>query len=188
MRHLRLLHYIVETARSRSIRQVAEKLNITASALKRRIQDLEDELGAQLFERMARGGRLTAVGETFVQHAQAQLAEADQVRSQIEDLEGLRRDPLRIACSQAVATDFPLSQIALFEKDWRRLTFETRVTDHDRAAEALMAYEVELAVIFRWPCRPLPSNWQRKWRSDRSDFESRPSFPLRRRAVLSVSD
>jgi len=154
VRHLRLLHYIVETARSGSIRQAAEKLNITASALNRRIQDLEDELGAQLFERMARGVRLTAVGEMFVRHAQAQLAEADQVRSQIEDLKGLRRGPVRIACSQAVATDFLPSQIALFEKGRPRLTFETRVMDHDRAAEALMAYEVELAVIFRlsdWP-------------------------------------
>lgn len=42
MRHLRLLNYIDEVARVGSIRKAAERLNITASALNRRVQDVED--------------------------------------------------------------------------------------------------------------------------------------------------
>ena len=106
MRHTKLLAHIVEVARAGSIRKAAEHLNLTASAMNRRIQDLEAELGTPLFERRARGVRLTTAGEMFVRYARTQIAEVEQLRSQIEDLRGVRRGPVRLACSQAVAHDF----------------------------------------------------------------------------------
>ena len=54
MKHLRILSYVDEVARTGSIRKAAERLNVTASAVNRRIADLEEELGAPLFEK--RGG------------------------------------------------------------------------------------------------------------------------------------
>ena len=63
MKHLRILDYVDEVARSGSIRKAAEQLNVTASAVNRRIMDLEEELGAPLFERLPRGVRLTTAGE-----------------------------------------------------------------------------------------------------------------------------
>jgi len=46
MRHLKVWRYIDEVARTGSIRQAAERLNVTASALNRRLQDVEKELRA----------------------------------------------------------------------------------------------------------------------------------------------
>ncbi len=71
MRHLRILDYVDEVARAGSIRKAAERLNVTASAVNRRIADLEEELGAPLFDRRPRGVQLTAAGEVFV-HLPAQ--------------------------------------------------------------------------------------------------------------------
>ena len=51
MRHLRFLGYVDEVARAGSIRKAADHLNVTASAVNRRIMDLEQELDAKLFER-----------------------------------------------------------------------------------------------------------------------------------------
>ncbi len=60
MKHLRILTYVDEVARARSIRKAAEHLNVTASAVNRRIADLEIGTRAQqLFERLPRGVRLT---------------------------------------------------------------------------------------------------------------------------------
>jgi DNA-binding transcriptional LysR family regulator len=50
MRHLRILYYVDQVARAGSIRKAAERLNVTASAVNRRIMDLEEELGAALFD------------------------------------------------------------------------------------------------------------------------------------------
>ena len=103
MRHVRLLHYVDAVARTGSIRKAAEQLNITASALNRRIQDLEDELDTPIFERLPRGVRLNAAGEIFIRHIRNQIADLARVRSQIEDLSGFRRGTVAIACSQALA-------------------------------------------------------------------------------------
>src|SRR6202142_1361403 len=93
MRHLRLLSNVVEVARTGSIRKAAERLNLTPSAMNRRIQDLEAEVGTPLFERRPRGVRLTTAGEMFVRYARSQIAEPGRMKSQVEDLRGLRRGP-----------------------------------------------------------------------------------------------
>ena len=86
MRHLRFLRYVDEVARAGSIRKAAEQLHVTASAVNRRVMDLEEELGAPLFERRPRGVRLTAAGELFVRYIREQTGDVERMRSQIEDL------------------------------------------------------------------------------------------------------
>jgi DNA-binding transcriptional LysR family regulator len=154
MRHLKLLTHVVEVARMGSIRKAAEHLNLTPSAMNRRIQDLEAEVGTPLFERRPRGVKLTTAGEMFVRYARSQIADAERMKSHVEDLRGLRRGPVLIACSQALAFDFLASQIAGFQKLHPKVIFDLKVMDHDRALAALAAYDVDLALIFRpamWP-------------------------------------
>ena len=151
MKHLRILNYVDEVARSKSIRGAAERMNVTASAVNRRIADLEEELGAQLFERRPRGVRLTAAGEVFLHYLRGQNGEVERMKSQIEDLKGLRRGTVRIACSQALALDFLPRQIAEFRKTHPLVSFDLKVADREWAMAALAAYEVELVMVFRPP-------------------------------------
>jgi DNA-binding transcriptional LysR family regulator len=151
MRHLRVLHYVDEVARSGSIRKASEVLHVTASAVNRRIADLEEELGTPLFERRPRGVRLTAAGEVFVNYLRQQDGEAERMKSQIEDLKGMRRGTVRIACSQALALEFLPRQIGDFRKRHPLVTFEVKVSDHEQAMAALAGYEVDLALVFRPP-------------------------------------
>jgi DNA-binding transcriptional LysR family regulator len=149
MKHLRILHYVDEVARCSSIRRAAERLNVTASAVNRRIADLETELGAPLFDRRPRGVRLTAAGEVFVRYLRAHNGEVERMKSQIEDLKGLRRGTVRIACSQALALDFLPRQIAEFRQTHPLVSFDLKVADHQWAMAALAAYEVDLVIVFR---------------------------------------
>lgn len=151
MKHLRILDYVDEVARSRSIRKAAEQLNVTASAVNRRIADLEEELGATLFERQPRGVRLTAAGEVFVNYLRKQNGEVERMKSQIEDLKGLRRGTVRLACSQALALDFLPRAIADFRKVHPKVEFDIKVVDHEYAMAALSAFEVDLVLVFRPP-------------------------------------
>ena len=151
MKHLRILQYVDEVARSGSIRKASEQLHVTASAVNRRIADLEAELGTPLFERRPRGVRLTAAGEVFVNYLRQQDGEAERMKSQIEDLKGMRRGTVRIACSQALALEFLPRQIGEFRKRHPLVTFDIKVFDHERAMAALAAYEVDLALVFRPP-------------------------------------
>ena len=151
MKHLRILDYVDAVARFGSIRKAAEQLNVTASAVNRRIMDLEHELDAPLFERLPRGVRLTAAGELFVHYLRKQHDEVERVKSQIADLKGLRRGTVRIACSQALALEFLPRAIAEFRKLHPLVKFDVKVVDHEYAMAALVAFEVDLVLVFRPP-------------------------------------
>ncbi len=149
MKHLRLLRYVDEVARAGSIRKAAERLNLTASALNRRVQDIEDDLGTQIFERLPRGVRLNAAGELLIRHIRTQLADMNRVRSQIEDLSGFRRGTVSIACSQALAYELLPIAIAAYRREFPLVEFDVQVRDHTDALRALGAFEVDLALVFR---------------------------------------
>ena len=48
----------------------------------------------------------------FVRYIREQSGDVERMKSQIEDLKGLRRGTVRIACSQALALDFLPREIA----------------------------------------------------------------------------
>lgn len=186
MKHLRILSYVDEVARSGSIRKAAERLNVTASAVNRRIADLENELGAPLFDRRPRGMRLTAAGEVFIHYLRGHNGEVERMKSQIEDLKGLRRGTVRIACSQALALDFLPRLIAEFRKSHHLVSFELKVVDHELAMAALAAYEVDLVVVFR---PPYTTNFQPMMTLEQRLVVILPkNHPLTARKSLRLSD
>ena len=148
MRHLTALHFVEVIARAGSIRSAAESLSITSTALNRRLLALEEELGAQVFERLPRGVRLSTAGELLIQHIRMQSADMDRVRSQIADLSGERRGHVSVACSQALLPYFMPAQINAYRAVHPAVTFEVNLRDRHRAEHALVAHEADIALVF----------------------------------------
>ncbi|MCG7505326.1 LysR family transcriptional regulator [Mesorhizobium retamae] len=71
---LRHLRYVVATAELGGIRRAARRLGVDPGAVSRRIQDLENEIGAALFIRGQGGVTLTFAGERFLQQARKALS------------------------------------------------------------------------------------------------------------------
>jgi LysR family hca operon transcriptional activator len=75
---LRHLRYFVAVAEAGSLTVAAErKLRTSQPSLSRQIRDLEDEVGAQLLTRRARGIELTPAGRAFLDHARLVLSQVD---------------------------------------------------------------------------------------------------------------
>ena len=72
--------YIVAVAQERSFGRAAAKCFVSQPALSVAIQKLEEELGAQLFERGKSEVSVTPVGERVVEQAQLVLEEAARIR------------------------------------------------------------------------------------------------------------
>lgn len=151
LRSMRVLRYLEEVARAGSVRQAAERLYVTPSALLRRIQDIEEELGVAVFERTSSGVQLTSGGELFLGWIRNQNAGLRHVMSQIEALSGLRRGEVRVSASQAVARSFLLHEIVEFRRQHPLVKFHMTICDHGRAMRSLIAYETDLVLIFRPP-------------------------------------
>ncbi|NRO94868.1 LysR family transcriptional regulator [Paraburkholderia sp. NMBU_R16] len=74
---LRHLRYFIAVAELLSVRAASEQLHVTQPAISRQIQDLEEAIGAVLFERTPRGLVLTAAGEAYLGEAREILARVD---------------------------------------------------------------------------------------------------------------
>ena len=148
LRHMRVWRYLDAVARAGSVRAAAEHLNVTPSALLRRIQDVEEDLGEALFERTGSGMILTAAGDLFIAWIRSQNAELQHVQSQIDEIAGVRRGTVRAVCSQAVAESFFPDQIARFQKRHADVNFEVCISNYDDAMRRLSAYQADLALVF----------------------------------------
>jgi LysR family hca operon transcriptional activator len=75
---LRHLRYFVAVAEAGSLTVAAEqRLHTSQPSLSRQIRDLEDEVGAQLLTRAARGIELTPAGRAFLEHARLVLSQVE---------------------------------------------------------------------------------------------------------------
>ncbi|MCP5395188.1 MAG: LysR family transcriptional regulator [Sphingomonadaceae bacterium] len=80
---LRQLRYFSALAEALNFHRAAERLNISQPPLTVAIRKLEEDLGAQLFERGSRGVRLTAAGEAALGPARETLAQAELVHESV---------------------------------------------------------------------------------------------------------
>lgn len=148
MKHLTTFKVINEIARTGSIRSAAEHAALTPSAVQRRLQSYEAELGFEIFERLPKGVRLNAAGEIVIQHIRETLAETDRVQSRIADLSGLRRGHVAVGCSQALAPYFLPQQIACYHAQFPEVSFQIELLEHGAASDALENYSVDFVLVF----------------------------------------
>ncbi|WP_062227917.1 LysR family transcriptional regulator [Aureimonas frigidaquae] len=85
---LRQLRYFVEIADVGNFSRAAETLRIAQPSLSQQMRNLEDELGAELLVRHARGAALTELGRQFYDHARKILNGVDRAREAIQSRAG----------------------------------------------------------------------------------------------------
>src|SRR5690348_10886898 len=97
---LRHLRYFLAVAAEGHFTRAAAKLHITQPTLSHQIQELENQLDVQLFDRIARRVRLTAAGELLVPHANRVLGELTKAQVALDELRGLKRGVLKVGMVQ----------------------------------------------------------------------------------------
>lgn len=97
---LRVLRYFIEVARMQNITAAAERLHITQPTLSKQLMDLEDELGAKLFERGKRRTTLTEDGILLFQRAKEIVALADLTESAFRSTDERIAGDIAIGCGE----------------------------------------------------------------------------------------
>ena len=123
----------VAVVESGSYSRAAERLNITKSAVSKRISQLEDELGIRLIQRTTRHISLTEAGERYYEYVSQALAFAQQGVDAVAELQGEPRGKLKITAPMS----FGVRHIAPFLTEFLQryphieldLQFEDRMVD-----------------------------------------------------------
>lgn len=146
--HSNALLFFRETVRKKSMRKAAESLDITPSAVNRQILKLESQMNCQLFERSAEGVRLTAAGETFYRYVQQTHHGLERMLSEIEDLRGIRRGHVAIACEEGLGKDFLPRVLAPFTAQHPGVSFSIKVTDMPSITHGVAQGDHDIGLAF----------------------------------------
>ncbi len=99
---LRRLRYFVILAEEKHFGRAARRLSLSQPPLSHAIRQLEDDLGAALFERTSRRVALTPAGVALLHEARGILQRTENARALVRDVAGGRRGRLRIGFSGAM--------------------------------------------------------------------------------------
>jgi DNA-binding transcriptional LysR family regulator len=139
-----------KVATLRSFSAAALELSYTQSSVSEAVATLERELGVTLLDRSSRPVRLTPSGEVVLTHAEALIAQAAAIETDLVALTSGDVGRLRLAGFYTAWSTFLPAAVADFTRARPRVALELEQLDPPAALRQLRAGDIDLAVIYRF--------------------------------------
>ena len=110
------VRYFLAAAREGSVRAAAKRLGVNHATVLRRIAQLEKRLGAQMFEKLPSGYRLTAAGEEVLELATQMEASSLQLETRVLGRDQSVRGLLRVTLTPILASHLLMPDFADFAR------------------------------------------------------------------------
>lgn len=183
---LLLLRSLLAVADHRAITQASRALGLTQPALSRRLQQLEEEMGALLLERSKKGVALTAAGRLVVDEARFLVQRYDRLRLTVRAQESLDAGLVRLGGGATAVSFLVPPAIAEFAKQHPGVRFEVREQGSRDVEADVQSERLELGIV------TLPTHSRefevRPLRRDRVVLIASPDHPLARKKRVEVRD
>jgi DNA-binding transcriptional LysR family regulator len=149
------VRYFLAVARGGSVRAGAERLRVNHATVLRRVAQLEERLGTQMFEKLPSGYRLTAAGEEVLEFAEQMEESSNRLETRIFGLDQSVRGLLRVTLPPSLATHLLMPDFA----DFARLhpDIEMEVSSSGELAN-LTNREADVAIRVVYDRKTLPLN------------------------------
>jgi DNA-binding transcriptional LysR family regulator len=121
--------------------------DIAVGAASKRISDLEDAVGTELFERHSRGVTLTLAGQALQRHAQRILADVDHLAADLSDHASGIVGVVRLAANTSAVTQFLPADLARFAAAHMGIRIELDESDSREAVLAVVDGRAELGIF-----------------------------------------
>lgn len=143
LRHLTLVCALADHG---TMVRAAEHLHVTQPVLTRSLRELEEMLGARLFDRGPRGMTATVIGAAFVGHARAVLGQIRQAGTDVDDLINARTGTVRVGTHLAGASLLLPKAIAQLKRRSPGVTVLVREATPDVLIHELLSGDLDVTV------------------------------------------
>jgi DNA-binding transcriptional LysR family regulator len=149
------IRYFLAVARDGSVRAAAARLGVNHSTVLRRIAQLEERLGAQMFERLPSGYRMTDAGDEVLELAQQMEGSSNQLQARVLGRDQSARGLLRVTLAPTLATHLLMPDFAQFAR--RHPEVELEILSLDEPVN-LTNREADVAIRVVYDRNKLPPN------------------------------
>jgi len=149
------VRYFLAVARGGSVRAAAGRLGVNHATVLRRVAQLEDRLGAQMFEKLPSGYRLTAAGEEVLELAGQMEASSHQLETRVFGRDQSVRGLLRVTLAPTLATHLLMPDLADFAR--QHPDIEMEILSSGELAN-LTNREADIAIRVVYDRKTLPLN------------------------------
>ncbi|MFC4274566.1 LysR substrate-binding domain-containing protein [Achromobacter aloeverae] len=185
---LRHLSCFLEVVEGGSLGAAAARLHVTESAVSKTIGELEEILGAQLFERLRTGMRPTAVGAAFGQRAREILQGLQAAADQAGNCGNRRQATLRMGAMPIASAIYLPTVLQHFVEHFPRCLVEVIVGPKDTLLEDLRQGKVDVIVGRLPPSEDMAGLSFEQIMLDQYVFAVARNHPLARRKRLGMRD
>jgi len=159
------LQLFVAVCEMGSIGRAAEREGIAASAVSKRLSDLEASLDTPLLYRHARGVDLTPAGETLLHHARAMLFSVDKMQGELSEYALGVRGHVRIHANISAIVQFLPEDLAGFVAAHPQVKLDLEERVSTEIIRAVQEGEADIGIAH--PQRSMGGLQSRPYRQDR---------------------
>ena len=147
---LRHLRYFVAVAEAENVlRAATQKLHVSQPAVSRQIRDLEDELGAQLFERTGKSVRLTEAGFLFLKEARAVLERTNEAVRSVRAFAQAGETELHVGYTPALRAQIVSPTLRAFQREMPKIHVKLHDWSNEKIVTGLRDGRLQLAFTVR---------------------------------------
>lgn len=186
---LRHLRYFVAVAEELSFTRAADRLHMAQPPLSTQIRLLEEELGAQLFERDKRRVNLTQAGREMLERARAILASTEEAKGAVRRAASGETGELHLGyAASAMFTEVLPAAIRRFQKRLPQIRLHLHEMPSADQVYAVHNRELDIGIV-RPPEVPTPAGVRiEKWYSAPLFAAIPKAHALSRRASLEMAE
>ena len=145
----KLLKHFLNLADTLHFGRASAACHVSPSTLSRSIQQLEDSLGVQLFERDNRSVALTSEGQLFRDYAREALQQWDGIRNQLmstaEELSG----EISVYCSVTASYSFLYDILRQFRQNYPGVEIKLHTGDPEPAIHLVLSGQEDICIAAR---------------------------------------
>lgn len=183
---LRDLELFVAVADAGSIARAAERSHTVASAVSKRISDLEESFGTALIARGAKGVELTAAGHALLVRARVLLHQATQLDDEMRRHASGARGYVRVFANISAIVEFLPGALASFAQDHPDIHVHLEEHVSSAIAAAVADNSADLGIVSEPPV--IEGLLTVPFRNDELVLVLQPAHPLAKRKSISFAE